>query len=285
MSIIMKNINRYLTAFFSCTSLFILNILTAQEQQYIAVIPPFQDRMEESHTEGSLQLVRQQFVLFVYQDAVAVYSEGQFKNTGTDTIVQELALPSTNYGFDNKDGRISNGILGVQLRIEGEKVQPKFLIDGDDEWYTIDLELAPAKKAKVVSMFWVQTSLTDVDSIPGIDTLDIPDGKREFMIDLSHAAIWNGFIGSIDVTVVLKDGLTIKSKSFNADPDTYDLQDSTLTWQFNDIEPSYDDNISVLYSSSHKTKAPNNTMSKLSRYITSKVYDDLLYYVNMKQEK
>jgi len=278
-------VRRYTCAFLFFLLLSVLNQIYAQEHMYTAIIPLFQDRQGETHTEGPLQLVRQQFVIFMYNDAAAVYSEALFKNTGTDTVDQELALPSTNLGFGEKDRRISNGILGVQIKIEDEKVLPKFLLDGDEEWYTIDLVLGPDEDAEVRSLFWAQTSLANVDSIPGLDTVAIPDGRRGFIVDLSHGAIWNGLIEQVNVTVILKEGLSVKSRSFNADPDTYDVQDSTLTWELLNMEPSPDDNISVSYLSVHKPESPKNTMSVLSRFIISRAYDRLLEYSGREKEE
>jgi len=237
--------------------------------------------LNASRIESSLQLRSQRFVLFAYRNAVAVYSEADFVNTGIDTLSQELALPSTGHDEteDEPGGRISNGILSVQLWVEGERVAPEIIHDGNEDWCTIRSRFAPGAQRKVKAVFWAQTSLTDVDSLPGIDTVAITIGKRGFMVDLSHAAVWNGVIESIDVTLVLKGGMSFQRDSFTAEPSTYDLQDSTMTWSLKNVEPSMSDNIDVSYTPSGSWRSATNTMARLSTYIVKKVYDDLLSYV------
>jgi hypothetical protein len=262
------------------------NVIFAQQENFLALIPAFHDRLNTSGGESPLRLQNQQFILFVYRNAVTVYSEANFVNTGTDTLTQELARPSTGHveNGDESGGRISNGILSVQLWVEGEKVAPEFIQDGSEEWYTIRARFAPGTQRKVKAVFWAQTSLTDIDSLPGLDTVAITMGKRGFMVDIAHAAVWNGVFESIDVTVVLKGGMSFQRDSFTAEPGTYDLQDSTITWSLRDIEPSVSDNITVSYTPSGNWTSATNTMAKLSAYIVKKVYDNLLYYVEQKEQ-
>ncbi len=254
--------------------------LHAQGKNYLAIIPPFHDRQELSAPEGMLQLVRQRFVLFVYRNAVAVYSEGDFRNTGMDSVIQELGLPSTGHFAprDEGDEGVSNGILSVQIWVEGERIAPGFVNEGSEEWYTIEGRFAPGELKRVKALFWAQTSLTDVDSPPGNDSTRIVDGGRGFMVDLSHAAIWRGIVQSIEVCAVLKEGLTSVPDSFDAAPDTYDLTDSTLTWEMRDIEPSTGDNITLKYMSTEGMTPTLNTMAALSRYIVTTGYDELLAF-------
>jgi hypothetical protein len=263
------------------------NLVFPQQEKFLAMIPAFHDRLNTSGSESPLQLQSQQFVLFVYRNAVAVYSEANFVNTGTDTLTQELALPSTGHdgNGDEPDGRISNGILSVQLWVEGEKVTPEFIQDGNVDWYTIRPSFAPGTQREVKAFFWAQTSLTDVDSLPGLDTVAITIGKRGFMVDISHAAVWSRTIESIDVTVALKGGMSFQRDSFSVAPDSYDLQDSTITWSLENVEPSASDNIIVSYTPSGSWTTATNTMAKLSTYIVKKVYDNLRYYVEQKEQE
>jgi hypothetical protein len=259
----------------------------AQQEKYLAIIPTLHDRFNASDRESSLQLQRQRFILFVYRNAVAVYSEADFVNTGIDTLSQEFGLPSTGHdeNGDEPGGRISSGILSVQLWMEGERVVPNLIHDGNEDWYTIRSRFAPGEQRMAKALFWAQTSLTDVDSLPGLDTVAIAIGKRGFLVDLSHGTVWNNVIEAIDVTIVLNGGMSFRGDSFSAKPDTYNLQDSTLTWLFKNVEPSPSDNIVVSYTPSGSWGSSANTMSKLSTYIVKQVYDKLVDYVRRIEEE
>jgi hypothetical protein len=223
------------------------HILLAQEREYLAMIPPFHDRLRTMEVDDPIQLKYQRFVLFIYRNAVVVYLEADFVNTSIEPIIQEFALPSTGHNENGvlPGGRISTGILSVQLWVQGKKIVPDFINTGKEEWYTIQTQYAPGEQRKVKALFWAQTSLTDVDSIPGLDTVTISNGKRGFMIDLSHAAIWNSAIETININAVFMDSLNSKQESFNADPPSYEVQDSILIWKLNNVEPSANDNIFV----------------------------------------
>jgi hypothetical protein len=264
-----------------------LNLSSAQEKEYMAVIPAFHDRLNTSGRESSLLLHSQQFVLFIYQNAVVVYSEADFVNAGEDTLSQEFALPSTGHdeNGDEPGGRISSGILSVQLWLGGERVVPDVIQDRDQDWCTILSQIVPGGQRKVSAIFWAQTSLTDVDSLPGLDTFPIAAGKRAFMVDLSHASIWKGAIDFVRITVVFKDGMSFQRDQFSAEPNTYDLQDSTMTWSFRNLEPSPSDNIVVSYIPAGRRTLPSNTMAKWSAHIVRDVYDTLLYYVKQTEHQ
>lgn len=258
----------------------------AQTKEYIAIIPSFHSRQQIGSTESSLQLSHQQFVLFVYPNAAVVYSESDFINQSDELLNQEFALPSTGHDENGIDprGRISNGILSIQLWIQGERVNPEFIRDGNEEWYTIQTTFAPNEERKIKAIFWAETSLIDIDSLLGSDTTIIANGKRGFLIDLSHASIWNNNIESINVVVVLKDGVLLRDQNFNAEPKTYDLKDSTLMWSLKYVEPSLEDNIFVLYDSPTNLDPNMINMAKLADYIVKKVYDKLLYFVSQLNE-
>lgn len=277
------------------TSLFCLVVLLsttsdlgfAQQEKYLAIIPTFHDRLNASDRESSLQLQRQRFVLFVYRNAVAVYSEADFVNTGMDTLSQEFGLPSTGHdeNGDEPGGRVSSGILSVQLWVEEERIAPDLIHDVNVDWFIIRARFAPGEQRTVKAIFWAQTSLTDVDSLPGLDTAAIAIGRRGFLVDLSHATVWNNVIETIVVTAVLKGGMSFQQDSFSAEPDTYDLQDSTMTWTLKNVEPSPGDNIFVSYTPSGSWGSSTNTMSKLSTYIVKQVYDKLVDYVRQIEEE
>lgn len=277
----MSNNNRFWLLLPLSFCVMMTNVLHAQEREYMAIIPTFHDRLNLSGSESLLRLQRQRFVVFVYHNAVAVYSEGDFVNMGSEGISQEFGLPSTGHCENSNDpgGRISTGILSAQVWVGGERIAPAFVYDGTEDWYTVRAHFEPGERRTIKAIFWAQTSLTNFDLLPGLDTVAIPTGDRGFMLDLHHAAVWNNVIQTIDVAIVLKGGMSFQHDGFSASPDTYDLQDSTLTWLMRDVEPSQSDNIVVTYSPAENWGSSPNTMAKLSAYIVKQAYDKLIDYV------
>jgi hypothetical protein len=137
----------------------------------------------------------------------------------------------------------------------------------------------------VKAVFWAQTSLADLNSLPGRDSAVIPLGRRYFVLDLSHATVWKNVIESIDVTVVLKGGLSFTQDSVSCEPDSYHLQDSTITWSFRDMKPSPRDNIMVSYTPSGIRGSVPNTIARLETFIVKTVFDRLLDYTRQGDEK
>jgi hypothetical protein len=258
----------------------------AQTEGYIAIIPPFHSRQEMARTESPLQLFHQLFVVFVYSNAVAVFSASDFINQSDNFVDQEFALPSSGHdeNGDNPGGRISNGILNVLIWEENEQINPQLIEDGTEEWYTIRSGFDPHKNHRINALFWAQTSLEDYDSIPGLDTSRIINGDRGFIIDLAHASDWNDVIQSIEVYVILKDGLQTEKQNFSAIPTTFDQKDSTLIWSMDNIEPSLGDNIEVTYESSNNVDPSEDTMDKLSGFMVNRIYDQLIDYEKQLEE-
>jgi hypothetical protein len=278
----MLHIYRYISFYILLLVIISSVHLTAQTKDFIAMIPPFHSRQNTTGTESPLELRNLQFVIFVYENAVVVNSESDFINQSENVIEQELAIPSIGHNENGDDprGRISNGILSMQLWVQGEKVNPQFIKDGDEEWYTIQAKFQPHESRKLKSLFWASTSFADIDTLPGLDTTVITNGRRGFLIDLAHAAVWNSTIQSIHVTVVLKDSIFPTGKTFNAVPHSYDLKGSTLTWSMKYIKPSNDDNVIVTYESFNNSDSTTNTMAKLSAFIVKQAYGQLQYFVS-----
>ncbi len=258
----------------------------AQTEDFIAIIPSFHCRQGMARTESPIQLVHQRFVAFVYSNAVAVYSEADFVNQTENIVDQEVGLPSTGHdeNGDEPGGRISNGILSVQLWIDDENANPELIRDGNEDWYLVKAQFAPHQNRRIKALFWAETSLADVDSLPGLDTSLIVNGNRGFLIDLAHASMWGGDIQLVDVYVIFQDSIRLDDQTFSAAPLSYNLEDSTLTWLMDNIEPSAGDNIEVKYESPSITDSSENTMKKLSAFIVKKVYDQLIDYGNQLDE-
>jgi hypothetical protein len=241
----------------------------------IAIIPPFLDRLHRDDWESTLQLARQEFVVFLYHDAAVVYSEADFVNTGTDTLRVELGLPSTGYtigkGLAEQD--ISSGVFGVQLWVSGERITPKVHQGGDAEWVTVTPTFTPQVQTTVKALFWTETTI-------GGDS-----GDRAIGIPLSQSAIWKDLINSIDVTVVLKEGLVSSDSLFQADPDPSSTEDSVLTWSFSGVEPSTDQDISILYHSSRNQPFNVDERDSLSRFVIEHAYDEILEYARENDEE
>ena len=162
--------------------------------------------------------------------------------------------------------------------MEGQRIAPELIREGTEDWYTIKSKFAPGQRHRVKAIFWAQTSLVDIDSLPNRDTVVLPTGKRGFLIDLAHARVWKNTAQSIDVTVVIKSGMTFKGDAFAPEPDTYHLQDSTFTWSLRNLDPSQRDNIVVSYEPSGGWGSVPNTIARLETFIVKTVYDRLLDY-------
>lgn len=250
--------------------------LYAQGVNYIAMIPPLHDRRNGSGRSSTVQLTHQRLVISLYRNAAVVYSEGDFVNRGEEPYTVEMALPSTGHreGSGALDARVSNGILGVELWVEGERASPQMVTDGDGDWYVINTTFQPRDVKKIKSLFWLETSLADIDSVPGLDTFRISGGRRGCVIDLSHAGGWYDVIQAVDITVLLKEGLSADGPAFSAEPKTYTVTDSAIEWKFRNIEPSENDDISILYSVPDEAGTPLNTMAVLARYVVTRGYDE-----------
>jgi hypothetical protein len=254
--------------------------------QFRAIIPAFHNRLGTAETLSPIQLRRQSFVLFVYRNAVAVFSGAEFVNNGPDTLEQEFALPSTGHDRNDEDsGMVSSGILSPRIRIEGERTAANVIEDGDGEWYALNASFDPGQTRRIDAFFWAQTSLTDVDSLPGLDSTEIAPGRRGFLIDIAHEAAWSDVVDSIGVLLVLKGGLAFEADSFDVSPDNFDRSDSTIAWFFENTEPAADDDILVDYRPAGPWPGGTNTMARLSAFIVSKVYDELEEYVRQMDEE
>jgi hypothetical protein len=278
----MLNIYRYMSLYFLLLILISPLRLTAQTKDYIAIIPSFHIRQNTTDAESPLELRNLHFIIFAYENAIVVYSESDFINQSENVIEQELGLPSTGHNVNGNDpgGRISNGIRSTQLWVQGEKVNPQFIKDGDEEWYTIQTKLQPRESRKVKALFWAETSLADIEDLPGLDTTVITNGKRGFLIDLAHAAKWKSTIQSIDITIILKDGIFPSWETYSAGLPSYNLKDSSLTWSMKYIKPSTNDNVLVKYESFNNSDSTTNTIAKLSTFIVKQAYGELQYFVS-----
>jgi len=253
---------------------------TAQCQDFFALIPPFFDRQHHDDWESSLALKRQEFVILLYQNAAVVFSQATFVNTGSLPLTVELALPSTGYAAREVLGATgtSNGLLGVRAWVDDERAKPELLRDSEAEWVVISPLFHPARETRVRAMFWVQTSLVDLDSLPSLENKPISQGERAVWVLLSKAAIWKSSIDEAKVTLILKDGLAITDSTLNLTPPTYDAHDSTVTWTSRNIEPSTNDDILAAYLTSGYLPTAGDTMEQLARVALEDGYDELLEY-------
>jgi len=214
-------------------------------------------------------LARQEFVVFLFRDAAVVYSEAEFANTGTDTLRVELGLPSSGFlcGEESGGQDISSGIRDVQLWLARERIKPILHHEGEVDWLTVTAVFTPQVQTTLKALFWVETPT-------GNDP-----ANRAINIPISEAAIWRDVIGSVDVTVILKDGLTADDSLFEASPDNYWIEDSVLTWSFVNIEPDQSDDVSVLYRLPQPHIIDASMREDLSKFIIEHVYDEMLEYV------
>ena len=258
----------------------------AQDQNFIAIVPAFMDRQHTDEWGSPLQLTQQRFILQLYRNAAAVYSEADFINSSEDTVTAELSLPSTGFHLGNHTSWAyqSNGLLGVRLWVAGERIEPELILNEQVEWYTIHPVFPSGIVTKIKTLFWVQTSLSDVDSIPGIDTIVILPGVRGLVLDIADASVWKEAISSVEATVIMKEELSPRD-TLLVDPDNYETTDSTLIWNLSDVEPDLFDNILIKYNSTDRQHLPMNTMEILNAYIIREGYDELLEYVSRLDEE
>jgi len=254
-----------------------------QAQDAIAIIPLFHDRLHQAEGDVVLQLLHQRVIVFVFRNAAAVYMDATLLNTESDSITHELALPSSGH-TSVRSNTHSNGILGVRMWVSGERVEPS-VVEGKQTWYTIMPGFGSHEEKKISALFWLQTSLSEVDTSPGQDTLPIPEGRRGFLVDLQHASAWKNVIQSIDVSVNLRESLTGRNSRFGVDPKNYEDQRSGFLWSLQNAEPLFTDDISVLYTPPPAMISHWNTMAKLSSYIETTVYDELLKFVKSLDEE
>jgi hypothetical protein len=240
----------------------------------LAIIPAFLDRQHRDYWESTLQLAKQEFVVFLYRDAAVVYSEAEFVNTGSDTLRVELGLPSTGFITAEAPGEqdFSSGIRDVQLWMARERVEPALHHDGGVDWLTVTPVFTPHVQTRIEALFWMETSVGE----------DV--GDRAIWIPMSQAAIWKDVIESLDVTVVLREGLTADDSLFEADPDNYSVEDSVLTWSFSNIEPGPSEDISVIYNSYRSQALDATARENLSKFIVDRVYGEILEYASEEEE-
>jgi hypothetical protein len=132
----------------------------------------------------------------------------------------------------------------------------------------------------VKALFWAETSLANIEDLPGLDTTIITNGKRGFLIDLAHAAKWKSTIESINITIILKDGIFPSWETYSAGLPSYNLKDSSLTWSMKYIKPSTNDNVLVKYESFNNSDSTTNTIAKLSTFMVKQAYGELQYFVS-----
>jgi hypothetical protein len=253
----------------------------AQEQDTIAIIPPFLDKYQRDDWSGMIELDRQETIILLYQNAAAVYMEADFNNKSSNSIRAEISLPSTGYTINDVDGKEwnSKGILGVKLWVDGESVTPEIQPYGDDIWYSILPIFKTDQKTNIKALFWLPTTYGAFDESGSTDTSFIEKGKRCMMVCFSKAAMWNDDINSAKFTVILKDGLIPTDSLLEILPESYEQTDSSFNWELQNIEPTTENDIVIRYDTNGNTITPLNTLTKNYDYILKYGYEELLEYV------
>ena len=268
------------------STIFIVGILSrapAQENSSIAIIPLFHDRLQPRGGDERIQLQSQRVIIFVYRNAAAVYLDAHFLNTESDSLTHDIALPSTGH-MSIHSNIVSNGIFGAKLWVSNEHLELS-ISEGNRVWCSIAPSFASHEEKTVHALFWVQTSLADIGSAMGEDSALIPDGRRGFLVDMQHASAWKDIIQSLDVTIVLRESITQKNSRVSVEPKNYFTQHSAYFWSLENVEPSFSDDISFLYSPTTTMTSHWNTLAKLSEYTVHTAYDELLNYVQKLDEK
>ena len=252
-------------------------------QGSIGIIPLFHDRTDRVEGDDIVQLTHQRVIVFVYRNAAAVYMDAGFVNTESDSIKHEIALPSSGHTSIRSSAR-SNGILGVRLWVGGERVEPA-TEEGKVKWYTITPAFGSHEEKSIRALFWIETAMSNADAVAGQDSSPIAEGNRALLVDLEHASAWKDVIQSVDVSVTLRESLTRRNAQVRVEPKNYVDQNAGYLWSMQDVEPSFNDDISILYTPPGMMTSHWNTRAKLSDYMTTTVYDELLRYVRQLDEE
>jgi len=266
-----------------CTQMMFVTLIAAgffhgaHAQGSIAVVPLFHDRLHQSVEDEKVQLLSGRIVVFVYQNAAAVCADVHFVNTKSDSLTHEVALPSTKHA-SIRSSSVSNGLFDVEIWVDSERVEPSLDTSGG-EWYTIHPSFGPHEEKKIRALFWVQTPMMHGDSPAGRDTAIIPEGKRALVVDLEHAEPWMDVIQSLDVIAIPREGMTLRNARVGVEPKNYFDQDGGYLWAFRDIEPSFSNDISILYSPPPTRISHWNTRAKLAAYMTTAAYGEILAYL------
>jgi len=265
---------------------FIHGVASSQSQDTIAIVPPFLDRQERDDWDGAIRLIRQDVVIFLYQNFATVYTEATFVNTSQELLNVEVSLPSMGYTVQDDAGRSINskGLLGTRIWIEGQRVVPEVQQSGDDIWYSITPLFLPGKETEIRALLWVPTTLGQIGNSAAFDTSIIPRGQRELFIFFSNAAMWSEIVDQATFLIVLKDGLTGSDSMFQVYPKDPVYTDSTLQWSLEDTEPINEDNIVVRYNTTIQKRTPLNYIRKIYDFIMKDGFDELTRYVDMKQK-
>ena len=248
-----------------------------------AVITPFQDLHNDASLDGSLHLANQRFIILMYQNAVAVYSEATFTNVSGDTLHTELALPSHGYRVSMDGSAVYNSNLyGPRVWVAGDRLQVTTEETDEAEWYTVRPVFAPGQIKTLKALYWVPTEIDAIDAEPPSDSGAIAPGKRHWQIRLSDANGWQGMIGNVDVHVIVKDGLAEELSAIRLRPKSYESKDSVLTWSFSNIKPGESQNIHCAFDTPVRGKSGTlvpselNTLPELAGELTKGGYDELL---------
>lgn len=253
--------------------------LTAQEnaQSVHAIITPFQDHHANIRWDDAIQISRQRFIILLYQNAAAVYSEAVFTNAGQDTLAAELAIPSTGYGITLGGEHIFNATMfNPRVWVEGEKQAVRTEETEEAEWYTVKPWFAAGASKIVKALFWIPTPLSLMDAEPPPDTAGIAAGERHWLLRLSDAAAWKDDIDDIEVVAILKDGLKTDNCRLEFHPRIGEAQDSTIRWSYQNVGPAESENIHCSYNTTGIGATALATLETLSEEITGSGYNELL---------
>ena len=280
--------NRLAVLRFLCTVLLWgLGVLSAVGQETAgvshAVITPFQDIHNDAGLDDALHLSSQKFIILIYQNALAVYSEAMFVNRSGDSVCAAFALPSHGYRISIEEKEVFNARLyGPRVWVAGERLQVATEETDDAEWYTIHPAFAPGQTKVLKALCWIPIYMELPDAAPPSDTAMIPPGVRHWQIRLSDASAWKDNVDQITVRVLVHDGITMENSGMRMRPKNYDLQGSAISWSFTNVEPGEFQNIHCAFQTpstgDHVESAYTklNTLQKLSAEMTGPAYDELL---------
>ena len=142
--------------------LLVFNLIGAAQQEtgnVRAIVTPLIDRQHRSDWDSQVQLVKQKFIIVLYQNAAAIFSESDFKYLGMDSTSVEFDLPSTGYKTQTASGKdvFNTTLRDPQIWVDGSKTSPGLREDDEVEYYTIAPHFNPGQTKKIKALFWYRS--------------------------------------------------------------------------------------------------------------------------------
>ena len=217
---------------------------------------------EDSIGYKKIQMQRERVSIQLYKGFAVVKGEYWMRNTTDDSIIIRAGYPlnATWDSYKNASDLTEiyfDQLYQLRVKIDGQNAeiiqspmeaeQPNvssFNDPGENNWYVWSMEFKPADITKIEVYFLVNTN--DAKVSLGYSK----ESYNGFVYILESGATWKPPIGEGTIMIQLKDGLG-KNDVHGISPDSafhYDENSQILLYQFQNLEPTNEDNIALTYS-------------------------------------